>query len=304
MQQEDGRSATWRYARSTAVAPAHVGSGARSPSRSCAAGAATADDWRDHVTFTLSDRARGEFVDWFRPPDGVAPAGAERYAFFGNQLRAGVRVVLPHVQLTLEAQDTRLANLPDDATLAAAARRARPRGALLPEHARHLPGRDVPEAGLRDAAPSRIHRQARALRVPRGCRDGAGRRDARIPEARPDQRAAGRHVRFHARDAELRRRPARLRRARLECDRHGASSDSRRFRSERQSRARRRDAGGPRAHREAPPVLRARRRPICGSSISTSRTGATSRSRSTTASWWFARAIGIRSSSTRSAATR
>jgi hypothetical protein len=75
-------------------------------------------DWRERVTLTLSERARGEFVDWFRPPPGIAPEGAERYAFFGNQLRAGVRVVLPHAQLTLEAQDTRLANLPDDATLA------------------------------------------------------------------------------------------------------------------------------------------------------------------------------------------
>jgi len=81
------------------------------------AGAASAAEWRDRVTFTLSDRARGEFVDWFRPPDGVASEGAERYGFFGNQLRAGVHVVLSHVQLTLEGQDTRLANLPDDATL-------------------------------------------------------------------------------------------------------------------------------------------------------------------------------------------
>lgn len=89
-------------------------------------GAPGAADWRDNVTFTLSDRARGEFVDWFRPPDGTAPAGAQRYAFFANQLRAGVRVDLPHVQLALEAQDTRLANLPDDASLPP------PQGALGP----------------------------------------------------------------------------------------------------------------------------------------------------------------------------
>ena len=73
--------------------------------------------WRDRVTFTLSDRARGEFVDWFRPPEGVAPAGAERYAFFANQLRLGARVTFPHVQLVLEMQDTRLTGLPDDASL-------------------------------------------------------------------------------------------------------------------------------------------------------------------------------------------
>jgi hypothetical protein len=89
-------------------------------------GAAAAADWRERVTFTLSDRARGEFVDWFRPPDGVAPVHAQRYGFFANQLRIGVRVVLPHVQLSLEVQDTRLANLPDEATLPP------PQGALGP----------------------------------------------------------------------------------------------------------------------------------------------------------------------------
>ena len=80
-------------------------------------GSATAADWRDNVTFTLSDRARGEFVDWFDPPAGAADDGAQRYAFFANQLRAGVRLDFPNVQLGVEAQDTRLANLPDDATL-------------------------------------------------------------------------------------------------------------------------------------------------------------------------------------------
>jgi hypothetical protein len=77
------------------------------------------DRWRDRVTFTLSERVRGEFVDWFRPPAGAAPSGAEGYNFFASQLRAGARVVLPHVQLTFELQDTRLVNLPDDASLPA-----------------------------------------------------------------------------------------------------------------------------------------------------------------------------------------
>lgn len=90
------------------------------------AGAAAAGDWRDSVSFTLSDRARVELVDWFRPPDGVASHGAHQYAFFGNQLRAGVNVVLPHLQLAVEVQDTRLANVPDDASLPP------PQGALGP----------------------------------------------------------------------------------------------------------------------------------------------------------------------------
>ncbi len=81
---------------------------------------AVADDapaWRDRVTFTLSERLRGEIADWFRPPPGRDAPGANRYAFFASQLRAGARVVLPHAELALTLQDTRLANLPDDASL-------------------------------------------------------------------------------------------------------------------------------------------------------------------------------------------
>ncbi len=78
--------------------------------------AAEEGSWRDRITFTASERARGELVDWFEPMPDVGRPGAERYGFFGSQLRAGVRVLLPHVQLTLELQDTRLANVPDDAS--------------------------------------------------------------------------------------------------------------------------------------------------------------------------------------------
>src|SRR5262245_1700679 len=62
------------------------------------AGAALAADaepgWRDRVTFTVSNRVRGEFVDWFEPPPGTAPPRAERYSFLGNQFRLGTRVTL------------------------------------------------------------------------------------------------------------------------------------------------------------------------------------------------------------------
>ncbi|MFQ5665244.1 MAG: alginate export family protein [Candidatus Binatia bacterium] len=72
--------------------------------------------WEDHITLLLSERIRGEFVDWFRPPDGKAPAGAQRYNFLGSRLRVGARFTVPHVRLTLEMQDTRLVDLPDDAS--------------------------------------------------------------------------------------------------------------------------------------------------------------------------------------------
>ena len=79
--------------------------------------AEAAPSWRDYVTFTLSERIRGEFVDWFEPPPGTAARGAERYDFFASQFRAGVNVLLPHLQLTLAMQDTELANVPEDASL-------------------------------------------------------------------------------------------------------------------------------------------------------------------------------------------
>ncbi len=85
-----------------------------------AATAARGEDatgWRDRVTLIASERLRGEVVDWFRPPPGMAPPGAERYAFLASQLRAGFTLVLPHAQLTLVGQDTRLGNVPDDASL-------------------------------------------------------------------------------------------------------------------------------------------------------------------------------------------
>jgi hypothetical protein len=80
--------------------------------------AARAATWRDHVSLTLSDRVRGEFVDWFKPAASAgAASGAQRYDFFANQLRVGFRVAVPHVRVTAELQDTRIVNLPDDASL-------------------------------------------------------------------------------------------------------------------------------------------------------------------------------------------
>jgi hypothetical protein len=73
--------------------------------------------WRDHLTFTLGARARAEGVDYFAPPEGRAPTGAERYAFVGLQVRGGVRLTFSEVQVVLEAQGTGIIGLPKDASL-------------------------------------------------------------------------------------------------------------------------------------------------------------------------------------------
>jgi hypothetical protein len=78
-----------------------------------------AQGWRDHVIFTFNERARVEFVNWFRPPSDAVDDGVERYSFLGNQLRAGLRGTYPHLQFTLELQHTQLLGLPEDATLPA-----------------------------------------------------------------------------------------------------------------------------------------------------------------------------------------
>jgi hypothetical protein len=82
------------------------------------ASSAAAEGWQDQITLTLSERIRGEFVDWFQPPADTAPAGVQRYEFFASQLRAGAKVRAPHTLFTVEVQDTQLVNLPNDASLA------------------------------------------------------------------------------------------------------------------------------------------------------------------------------------------
>jgi hypothetical protein len=77
-----------------------------------------APSWRERITFSVSNRMRGEFVDWFAPPPGVTSPGAERYDFFANRFRLGVRAFFDPVEINLQFQDTVLANLPEDASLA------------------------------------------------------------------------------------------------------------------------------------------------------------------------------------------
>jgi len=79
----------------------------------------SAPSWRERITISLSDRARGEFEDWFTPQPrfGAAP-NAARYSFFANRFRLGVRALFDPVEVNLQFQDTVLANLPEDASLA------------------------------------------------------------------------------------------------------------------------------------------------------------------------------------------
>lgn len=103
------RSAAWFVVGATLVTACETGA-ADEPR-------ALTEDLREHVTLTVSERVRGEFVDWFQPPPDKAPAGAHRYDFMGNQFRFGAQIDVPHTLLTLMLQDTRLVNLPDDASL-------------------------------------------------------------------------------------------------------------------------------------------------------------------------------------------
>ena len=74
-------------------------------------------DRSQYLTLTLSDRVRGEFVDWFEPKPAANASGAQRYDFFGNQFRLGVRLDVPHLVFYVEGQYTQIDNLPSDASL-------------------------------------------------------------------------------------------------------------------------------------------------------------------------------------------
>ncbi|MFN0149666.1 MAG: alginate export family protein [bacterium] len=85
---------------------------------------AHAAGWRQHIVPLASERVRAEFVNWY---GGTADApGVDTYTFFASQLRVGARATYPRVQALVEFQNTRLAGLPNDASLPA------PRGNLGP----------------------------------------------------------------------------------------------------------------------------------------------------------------------------
>jgi hypothetical protein len=63
----------------------------------------------EHVTLSVSDRMRGEFVSWFDP---APPNSNGNYNFFANRLRFGALVSYPSLEVFVEGQDTRLVNLP------------------------------------------------------------------------------------------------------------------------------------------------------------------------------------------------
>lgn len=87
----------------------------------CAHADSSGVDWREHVTLSVSERVRGELVDWFAPDEavrrGLARGGAERYAFFASRLRGGLRLLYAPFELVVDVQDTRLAGLPGDAVV-------------------------------------------------------------------------------------------------------------------------------------------------------------------------------------------
>ena len=119
---------------------------------------------------------RGEFVDWFgrrSPRRPRSRRGAERYNFFANRFRAGVRVLLPPVELNFQLQDTELANLPENASLPPPVGNLGT-GAIYFANTRRSPqGEPVLKQGTLTVRGRGVHRDVRALRVPRRARGRA-----------------------------------------------------------------------------------------------------------------------------------
>src|SRR4030095_2934442 len=101
-----------------------------------------------------------------------------------------------------------------------------------------------------------LARAARPLRGPRRARDPPDESVVALPEARAHLGAARVPVRLHARDAELRRRPLRLRPPGLERDRLRRPAHPRRLRDQRESRDRGHGTRRRCVPREAPPERR------------------------------------------------
>jgi hypothetical protein len=75
-------------------------------------------DLSEYVTPTLSERVRGEFTDWFRPPAGAAPAARSATTSSPASSAPASASRCRACSSSLEMQDTRLVGLPDDASLA------------------------------------------------------------------------------------------------------------------------------------------------------------------------------------------
>lgn len=63
------------------------------------------------IRLEITNRIRGEFVDWFAKPDGSATPD-NQYDFLGNKFQAGIRLTRDPVELFVQFQDTLVSNLP------------------------------------------------------------------------------------------------------------------------------------------------------------------------------------------------
>lgn len=63
------------------------------------------------VRLEISNRIRGEFVDWFEPVPG-SPTPENRYDYLGNRFQAGVRVKRDPIEIFVQFQDSTVSNLP------------------------------------------------------------------------------------------------------------------------------------------------------------------------------------------------
>ena len=70
-----------------------------------------AGPFESKIRLEVTNRIRGEFVDWFAKPDGSATPD-NQYDFLGNKFQAGIRITRDPVELFVQFQDTTVSNLP------------------------------------------------------------------------------------------------------------------------------------------------------------------------------------------------
>src|SRR5205085_7571279 len=70
--------------------------------------------WDSKIRLEIYDRLRGEFVDWFAPPEGSKTPNF-RYNFVGNKFQIGLRITRAPYEMFLQFQDSTLGNVPAQA---------------------------------------------------------------------------------------------------------------------------------------------------------------------------------------------
>jgi hypothetical protein len=132
----------------------------------------------------ISNRLRGEFVDWF-DPGPKSPSPRFRYEFLGERFQAGVRVTHDPIEVFLQYQHTVLDNVAENAVGPGGVYFANTNGAFRrrASYGRAGSGRVGHSGAGRSASPSGVRSTPTAARSRRTTRRSSGSSSTASPSA-------------------------------------------------------------------------------------------------------------------------